>query len=170
MGSPLEAYFPVNTYINLKDGGKEVLEVGEPGRKELLIYQRCPELSPVHSPSYASVSSRSNLDRSSTTSLSPSPASLPSYQRRVRDVLVKGEGDAGPKWGTFDLVGRVRPYDGFVSLMKQYRGRGGRWLYGGYLVGDQYGNLAGTWRDTEVPAALPGYEGPFFMHRSGSTI
>ncbi|OCH92524.1 hypothetical protein OBBRIDRAFT_791118 [Obba rivulosa] len=84
--------------------------------------------------------------------------------RRVRDVFITGEGHSA--WGQFNLVGRVRPCDGFISLYKEYiDGDRGRWLYRGYLVGNAHGNLSGRWRDTLSPAEVLGYEGCFIMSR-----
>ncbi|PPR05093.1 hypothetical protein CVT24_010080 [Panaeolus cyanescens] len=81
---------------------------------------------------------------------------------RVLDVIITGEGHSA--WGQFNLVGRVRPCDGFVSLCKDYvDGDRGKWLYRGYLVGSSNGNFAGRWRDTLSPAPVPGYEGCFVM-------
>ncbi|KAH8114869.1 hypothetical protein DFH11DRAFT_1590149 [Phellopilus nigrolimitatus] len=84
------------------------------------------------------------------------------YAERVRDVILTGEGHSG--WGEFRLLGRVRPSDGFFSVLKEYTGGDrGRWLYRGYLVGDGGGDsytgdrsdfrvgdgyIAGRWRDT----------------------
>jgi len=82
----------------------------------------------------------------------------------VRDIVITGEGHSS--WGQFNLVGRVRPGDGFISLSKEYvDGDRGKWLYRGYLVGNVSGNLAGRWRDTLSPADVPGYEGSFAMSR-----
>ncbi|KAG6889688.1 hypothetical protein C0995_015436 [Termitomyces sp. Mi166 len=38
----------------------------------------------------------------------------------VQDIIITGEGHSA--WGQFNLVGRVRPCDGFVSLSKEYVG------------------------------------------------
>ena len=90
-------------------------------------------------------------------------------------------------WGVFNLLGRIRPGDGFISISKEYvrapppflpiffmcsraqvDGDRGRWLYRGYLVGDRHGNLVGRWRDTLSPIGVAGYEGCFFMGRRGA--
>ncbi|EPQ55881.1 hypothetical protein GLOTRDRAFT_138631 [Gloeophyllum trabeum ATCC 11539] len=85
-------------------------------------------------------------------------------QEEVGDVLVVGEGHSS--WGQFNLLGRVRPWDGFVSLSKEYvDGDRGKWLYRGYLVGNAEGHIAGRWRDTLSPPSVPGYEGCFAMSR-----
>ncbi|KAF7307869.1 hypothetical protein MKEN_01147400 [Mycena kentingensis (nom. inval.)] len=82
----------------------------------------------------------------------------------VRDIIIKGEGHSA--WGQFNLIGRVRPCDGFISLCKEYTDHDrGKWIYRGYLVGNVNSNLAGRWRDTLSPAAVPGYEGCFLMSR-----
>lgn len=41
-------------------------------------------------------------------------------KRRVRDVIITGEGHSA--WGQFNLLGRVRPFDGFICLSKDYVG------------------------------------------------
>ncbi|KAJ7054709.1 hypothetical protein C8F01DRAFT_1259537 [Mycena amicta] len=82
----------------------------------------------------------------------------------VRDIIITGEGHSA--WGQFNLIGRVRPCDGFISLCKEYVDHDrGKWIYRGYLVGNVNSNLAGRWRDTLSPAAVPGYEGCFLMTR-----
>ncbi|KAH9943910.1 hypothetical protein B0H21DRAFT_709738 [Amylocystis lapponica] len=84
--------------------------------------------------------------------------------RTVRDVILVGEGHSS--WGQFNLLGRVRPCDGLISLSKEYvDGDRGTWVYRGYMVGNVNGNLAGRWRDTLSPADVPGYEGCFIMSR-----
>ncbi|KAJ7573981.1 hypothetical protein C8J56DRAFT_980412 [Mycena floridula] len=82
----------------------------------------------------------------------------------VYDIILTGEGHSA--WGQFNLVGRIRPCDGFISLCKEYTdGDRGKWLYRGYLVGNVNGILSGRWRDTLSPANSPGYEGCFTMTR-----
>jgi len=83
----------------------------------------------------------------------------------VQDIIITGEGHSA--WGQCNIVGRVRPCDGFVSLCKEYidDDSRGKWLYRGYLVGDTVGNFAGRWRDTVSPALIFGYEGSFAMSR-----
>ncbi|KAI0354271.1 hypothetical protein OH77DRAFT_1426339 [Trametes cingulata] len=83
---------------------------------------------------------------------------------RLVDVFITGEGHSA--WGQFNLVGRVRPCDGFISLSKEYvDGDRGQWLYRGYMVGNAEGNLSGRWRDTLSPPDVLGYEGCFVMSR-----
>ncbi|THH19168.1 hypothetical protein EW146_g1948 [Bondarzewia mesenterica] len=136
---PLSSGDPLRAY--LPSGvkirqGLESITIQEPGRDVNLIYDRARIDTPVDD----------------------------EYAARVRDVLITGEGHSA--WGQFNLIGRIRPSDGFVSLSKEYvDGDRGKWLYRGYLVGDHYGNLAGRWRDTLSPAAVAGYEGCFFMGR-----
>ncbi|KAI9058779.1 hypothetical protein FKP32DRAFT_1597105 [Trametes sanguinea] len=83
---------------------------------------------------------------------------------KLVDVFITGEGHSA--WGQFNLVGRIRPCDGFISLSKEYvDGDRGRWLYRGYMVGNAEGNLSGRWRDTLSPPDVLGYEGCFVMSR-----
>lgn len=85
-------------------------------------------------------------------------------QDRVQDVFITGEGHSA--WGDFNLVGRVRPSDGYISLSKEYTdGDRGKWLYRAYLVGNANGSLAGRWRDTLSPAHIDGYEGTWVARR-----
>ncbi|KAG2078451.1 hypothetical protein BDR04DRAFT_1041411 [Suillus decipiens] len=82
----------------------------------------------------------------------------------IQDIIVVGEGHSA--WGQFNVIGRVRPFDGFVSLLKEYvDGDRGQWLYRGYLVGSINGSLCGRWRDTLSLPNANGYEGCFVMSR-----
>ncbi|KAJ7699321.1 hypothetical protein B0H17DRAFT_306909 [Mycena rosella] len=139
-GDPLRAYFPTGTHlIETRDG----LEVRDPNRPTELRYRRAPGLT------------RGKGDEHGDDV--PPPA-------QVQDIIITGEGHSA--WGQFNLVGRVRPCDGFISLCKEYIDHDrGKWIYRGYLVGNINSNLAGRWRDTISPAAVPGYEGCFLMTR-----
>ncbi|KAF7369815.1 hypothetical protein MVEN_00314200 [Mycena venus] len=172
-GDPLRAYFPTGTHIiETRDG----LEVRDPNRPTELRYYRSTMGSNV-----SSTNDKHNGNG----------------QTQVQDIIITGEGHSA--WGQFNLVGRVRPCDGFISLCKEYVRASlrfplhnslpshskhfldtysfasfstnqvdhdrGKWIYRGYLVGNINGNLAGRWRDTLSPAAVPGYEGCFLMTR-----
>ncbi|KAI0772434.1 hypothetical protein BD413DRAFT_545404 [Trametes elegans] len=116
--------------------GSEGVELKEAGQQEPILYR-----------SWASV------DKTGA----PPPG-------RLVDIFITGEGHSA--WGQFNLVGRIRPCDGFISLSKEYvDGDRGRWLYRGYMVGNAQGNLSGRWRDTLSPSDVPGYEGCFVMSR-----
>lgn len=72
------------------------------------------------------------------------------------EILISGTGHSA--WGRFILRGRVRSWDGLVSITKEYRPDGrGRWLYRGYAVAGN--KLVGRWRDTFTPEDMSGYEG-----------
>ncbi|KAJ6492926.1 hypothetical protein C8R47DRAFT_427049 [Mycena vitilis] len=137
-GDPLRAYFPTGTSIvETRDG----LEIRDPNRPTELRYYR-----PAHLPTTNTLD-----DDSEATAL-------------VQDIIITGEGHSA--WGQFNLVGRVRPCDGFISLCKEYVDHDrGKWIYRGYLVGNINSNLAGRWRDTLSPANVAGYEGCFLMTR-----
>ncbi|KAF8192796.1 hypothetical protein K438DRAFT_1829685 [Mycena galopus ATCC 62051] len=138
-GDPLCAYFPTGTEIvETQDG----IEVRDPSRPTELRYYR-PTL---------------NMSPTAKHDVDSQP------QGQVQDIIITGEGHSA--WGQFNLVGRVRPCDGFISLCKEYVDHDrGKWIYRGYLVGNINSNLAGRWRDTLSPAAIPGYEGCFLMTR-----
>ncbi|CAL1698286.1 unnamed protein product [Somion occarium] len=136
---PLPPGNPARGYIPLGTQvheGPHTLELTAAGSNEPLVYQ-----------------SWSNLQKSGVP-----------IKGRVKDVFITGEGHSA--WGQFNLVGRVRPSDGFLSLSKEYvDGDRGRWLYRGYMVGDANGNLSGRWRDTLTLPEVAGYEGCFVMSR-----
>lgn len=135
-GDPLRSYFPPGTQIREH---QDRIEVQEPGRRGVLFYQR----TGVNGSQYFGVGYGKGY---------------------VQDIVITGEGHSS--WGQFNLLGRVRPGDGLISLSKEYvDGDRGKWLYRGYLVGNRNGNLAGRWRDTLTPANLSGYEGTFSMSR-----
>ncbi|RDB17639.1 hypothetical protein Hypma_001088 [Hypsizygus marmoreus] len=135
-GDPLRSYFPTGTQIREKSDG---IEVWVPNSGDVLHYQRAPRLN----------SGVCGEERKASV---------------VQDIIITGEGHSA--WGQFNLIGRVRPCDGFVSLSKEYvDGDRGKWLYRGYLVGNVNGNLAGRWRDTLTPTDMQGYEGCFAMSR-----
>ncbi|KAF8266061.1 hypothetical protein EI94DRAFT_1772201 [Lactarius quietus] len=106
----------------------------------------------------------------------PAPEDItPEYARRVREILIAGEGHSA--WGQFASWTRpsvsllcfwlaTKPIT-FVPFIVsvQIDGDRGKWLYRGYFVGDVHGNFTGRWRDTLSPAEVLGYEGCFFMGR-----
>ncbi|KAJ6463540.1 hypothetical protein C8R45DRAFT_1026096 [Mycena sanguinolenta] len=146
-GDPLRAYLPPGTQINETHDG---LEVRDPNRPTEIRYYR------------SATCSNSNGAKHNSADADDRP------QVRVRDIIITGEGHSA--WGQFNLVGRVRPCDGFISLCKEYVDHDrGKWIYRGYLVGNINSNLAGRWRDTLSPAAVPGYEGCFLMTRRRSS-
>ncbi|KAJ7146189.1 hypothetical protein C8R44DRAFT_690496 [Mycena epipterygia] len=149
-GDPLRAYFPTGTHIiETRDG----LEVRDPTRAADLRYRRATLGFDVPAKNENSANDDTNIN------IGPSQ---PPHQ--VHDIIITGEGHSA--WGQFNLVGRVRPCDGFISLCKEYLDHDrGKWIYRGYLVGNINSNLAGRWRDTLSPAAVPGYEGCFLMTR-----
>ncbi|KAJ7153448.1 hypothetical protein C8R43DRAFT_446153 [Mycena crocata] len=141
-GDPLRAYFPTGTHIKET---REGLEVRDPNRPAELRYTRAAV--------GANIPPNDNQNESDSLS-----------RVQVQDIIITGEGHSA--WGQFNLVGRVRPCDGFISLCKEYLDHDrGKWIYRGYLVGNINSNLAGRWRDTLSPAAVPGYEGCFLMTR-----
>ncbi|KDQ08919.1 hypothetical protein BOTBODRAFT_539323 [Botryobasidium botryosum FD-172 SS1] len=75
---------------------------------------------------------------------------------------------ANMTWGRFELKGRVRAWDGMITLLCNYEGAGGggQWLYRGYITAG--GNWSGRWRDTSDDH-LSGYEGVFCLTRRSAT-
>ncbi|KAK7055506.1 hypothetical protein R3P38DRAFT_2847440 [Favolaschia claudopus] len=139
-GDPLRAYIPPGAHIAETPEGLEVMDPSRPG--ELRYYRLAGGLVCKEE------ESEMGMGR----------------PREVQDIIIMGEGHSA--WGQFNLVGRVRPCDGFISLCKEYVDHDrGKWIYRGYLVGNINSNLAGRWRDTLSPAAVPGYEGCFLMTR-----
>ncbi|CED85359.1 hypothetical protein [Phaffia rhodozyma] len=80
------------------------------------------------------------------------------------ELILIGTGHSA--WGTFNISGRVRLWDGLIYLMKDYTPDSrGKWLYRGYVVAG--GAMVGRWRDTFTPEAYSGYEGCFQMTKRG---
>ncbi|KAJ9093693.1 hypothetical protein QFC21_006289 [Naganishia friedmannii] len=76
------------------------------------------------------------------------------------ELMLVGTGHSA--WGEFLLRGRVRLWDGMVTLVKEYSPDGrGRWLYRGYIVGNNV--FVGRWRDCVTPQDFVGYEGTFSL-------
>ncbi|KAF9484156.1 hypothetical protein BDN70DRAFT_826067 [Pholiota conissans] len=135
-GDPLRSYFPTGTQITER---REGLTVEDLANGQSYQYER------------ATVSEIRRRNEQKLDVI-------------VQDIIVTGEGHSA--WGQFNIVGRIRPSDGFISLSKDYMdGDRGKWLYRGYLVGNANGNLGGRWRDTLSPSDVPGYEGCFVMSR-----
>ncbi|KAF5341371.1 hypothetical protein D9758_012282 [Tetrapyrgos nigripes] len=86
----------------------------------------------------------------------------------IADILVTGETgeEHGSAWGHFNIVGRVRPWDGLVVLLRtprdQQNAHLGKWIFRGYLH-DR--NLVGRWRETSTAAKYVGYDGPFVVKK-----
>ncbi|QRV85400.1 mitochondrial 2-oxodicarboxylate carrier [Ceratobasidium sp. AG-Ba] len=83
----------------------------------------------------------------------------------ITDTIITGEGHSS--WGQFHLRGRIRHWDGMITLVKDYAGPNnqgrGRWLYKGYIVAGS--NWVGRWRETFTAEHLAGYEGVFSVSR-----
>ncbi|EGG09972.1 uncharacterized protein MELLADRAFT_60810 [Melampsora larici-populina 98AG31] len=92
------------------------------------------------------------------------------------ELQIHGTGHSA--WGKCKLKGRVRAWDGMLTLLKNYKLdedpvslndhqvngeilRNTCWLYRGYSTPE--GALIGRWRDTYTPQNIPGYEGTFVM-------
>lgn len=90
---------------------------------------------------------RNDADQKVTTS---------SSSKKCYEILLSGTGHSA--WGRFILRGRVRTWDGLITITKEYRPDGrGRWLYRGYIVAGN--KFVGRWRDTFTPEDMCGYEG-----------
>ncbi|KAJ7270648.1 hypothetical protein B0H12DRAFT_1229147 [Mycena haematopus] len=92
-GDPLRAYIPPGTHINETHDG---LEVRDPSCPTEIRYYR-----------FATGSNTCNNVKHDGQP-----------QVEVQDIIITGEGHSA--WGQFNLVGRVRPCDGFISLCKEY--------------------------------------------------
>lgn len=66
----------------------------------------------------------------------------------TKEILLTGQ--ARHSWGTSEIYGRVRMWDGLVTMRQDFGHRSiGKWLYTGYLHAG--GLLVGRWRDTFTP-------------------
>ncbi|KAF5392072.1 hypothetical protein D9757_003318 [Collybiopsis confluens] len=158
-GSALHTYFPRGTSMEETPQG---LKVTEPGHtKKPVMYTRFVAPEEGEKDRDTSHEEEDRIENETRTA---------GGRRRLIDIIVKGEGHA--PWGGFSLVGRVRPRDGFVSLLKNYSIDGEsdreKWLYRGYIVGNHNPNISGRWRETLTPPERPAsYEGCFTMSRVG---
>ncbi|KAF8481802.1 hypothetical protein DFH94DRAFT_408329 [Russula ochroleuca] len=83
----------------------------------------------------------------------------------IRDIIFTGETDLnhGMAWGRYTFLGRVRPWDGLIALVRlpadpSQWGRT-RWVFRGYL---HYGKvLVGSWRGMTTDVESIPWEGPF---------
>lgn len=84
----------------------------------------------------------------------------------IADILITGQtGEQhGAAWGHFDLIGRVRPWDGLVVLLRTPRNPAhsylGKWVFRGYIHNE---NFVGRWREISTAPDLTGYEGGFVV-------
>lgn len=66
----------------------------------------------------------------------------------TKEILLTGQ--ARHSWGTSEIYGRVRMWDGLVIMRQDFSHRAvGRWLYTGYIHAG--GLMLGRWRDTFTP-------------------
>lgn len=85
----------------------------------------------------------------------------------VKELMIHGTGRSN--WGSFRFRGRVRAFDGLMTLLKEYasdvpspaQATRGNWLYRGYVTADS--RLVGTWRDTFSPEDVSGASPPPFV-------
>jgi len=83
----------------------------------------------------------------------------------IQNIIFTGETDSyhGMAWGRFTFLGRVRPWDGLIALVRlpadpNQRGRS-KWVFRGYL---HYGQvLVGSWRGMTMDVESVPWEGPF---------
>ncbi|KAL7416401.1 hypothetical protein BDY24DRAFT_429612 [Mrakia frigida] len=78
----------------------------------------------------------------------------------AKELLLTGWGRG--KWGECRFYGRVRAYDGMITLVKEYTANAlhkSKWIYRGYLHQDS--RLVGVWRDTFSELGTQGYESGF---------
>jgi len=99
-------------------------------------------------------------------------------------LLLQTHEREGPAWGTYSFIGRVRPWDGFVVLLRipvrenvwlasfissnplyhqtnpAHSYTTGRWIFKGYI---HERSLVGRWRETGTAVDQLGYEGGFVL-------
>ncbi|KAG9098013.1 hypothetical protein FRC06_006918 [Ceratobasidium sp. 370] len=187
VGNPLDAYIPANAEF-VQHG--EPLPSGAPisATSNRRLEVRVPD---ANAPGGYSVYSYVTRDGSSEPTDVSGPVPIPThymemyaepdaalspftYQEHggddewvetITDTLITGEGHSN--WGEFHLRGRIRHWDGMITVVKDYAGPNtqgrGRWLYKGYIVAGA--NWVGRWRDTFTAERLSGYEGVFSVTR-----
>ena len=85
----------------------------------------------------------------------------PEGSEYTKEMYIDGTGRSG--WGHFKLTGRVRPWDGMITLVKEYTTNDaagnppstrGKWLYRGYIMQDS--RFVGCWRDSFTDCSFRG--------------
>ncbi|KAI9444668.1 hypothetical protein H4582DRAFT_1910428 [Lactarius indigo] len=92
----------------------------------------------------------------------------------IRDIIFTGATDPyhSMAWGRFTFLGRVRPWDGLLALVRVSTdptpwGRS-KWVFRGYL---HYGKvLVGSWRGMTADARSIPWEGPFVASKRVETV
>jgi hypothetical protein len=73
----------------------------------------------------------------------------------------------GMAWHHFTFYGRLRSYDGLISMVRVpspgLENVHGRWLFSGYLTGQK--NIVGTWRSLRYAHNIPAFEMPFILSK-----
>ncbi|KAG8894229.1 hypothetical protein FRC01_013103 [Tulasnella sp. 417] len=123
IGHALNAHLPVGCRFVEVPGGLEVHEAGKPG---CLFYKYSSRLSDMSSPSMSSGdlngrSSDGNTHNSNSNHTLHSEGNEEDEQ--ILDTLITGSGHSA--WGPFTLRGRVRQWDGLVTVLKDYSGSDG---------------------------------------------
>lgn len=82
----------------------------------------------------------------------------------TKEILLSGVGRSA--WGDLKLIGRVRAWDGLVTIYADYGipASTGKWLFRCYVHSNE--KLLGRYRDTFTPENMRGYEGPVFLQKS----
>ncbi|KZT30073.1 hypothetical protein NEOLEDRAFT_1174412 [Neolentinus lepideus HHB14362 ss-1] len=86
----------------------------------------------------------------------------------VSDIIITGETERvhGTAWGHYTFVGRVRPWDGLVCLVRRPTNANqahlGPAVFRGYVQGD---NFVGQWRDLNSSLDVAAFECGFVMTR-----
>lgn len=90
----------------------------------------------------------------------------------------------GDAWGHYTIIGRVRPWDGYIVLLRTpvcvqiytrfcsltlppqrdpNQSHLGQWIFRGYIH-DR--NFVGRWRETTTPVGMVGFEGGFVVYKT----
>ncbi|KAF9460340.1 hypothetical protein BDZ94DRAFT_1284000 [Collybia nuda] len=83
----------------------------------------------------------------------------------ICDILITGKVSErrASAWGEYTIIGRVRPWDGLIVLLRTPRfSEHGQWIFRGYLHNR---NLVGRWRETSTPVDAAGLEGAFLLSK-----
>ncbi|KAL0952150.1 hypothetical protein HGRIS_008767 [Hohenbuehelia grisea] len=84
----------------------------------------------------------------------------------IRDIIISGRTDDthGEAWNHFVYRGRIRPWDGFIGILRISRDRrlGDIFMYGTLVAGQ---NFVGAWRIAHANPEMPAWESAFTMSR-----
>jgi hypothetical protein len=126
-GDPLRAYLPHGLAVE-QDHENDGIRVHEPGRVADTFYHRCPapeQITAEYAKRIREILIKGQVSVYQTTITPPFPFFWVFLKRRsfflfLFHFISPRSAQGHSSWGEFELIGRVRAGDGFVTLSKEY--------------------------------------------------